>query len=99
MDELIRALERQARLYRAIDGGTGWGWDEDANNIIRAIKMLKEYRSAWRRIKRAIPARCGHVDVASLYMAKVIENELMRDVRDIEKSTLHIIENENDGRE
>ena len=90
IDYLISKLRKRERMYNSIDDGTGFGWDKDAENIHEAIRLIKAYRAAWKRMKRSIPVRCGSVSSAHAIAGEHIEGMILDDMRAIEKSTIMV---------
>lgn len=90
VDYLITKLRSQERMYNRIDAGTGFGWDKDADNIHEAIRLIKAYRAAWKRMKRSIPVRCGSVSSTHAVAGEHIESMILSDISAIERSTIMV---------
>lgn len=92
VSDLIRRLNRQARMYEAIDAGTGYGYDKDAGNIREAVRILRKLETAYDAMKRDIIKHCEDIETyktASRYaMVLKIEANILSDLRSFEHEVL-----------
>lgn len=88
MSDLIKRLNRQAKMYEEIDAGTGYGWEQDAVNIREAIRILKNFEDIWCKLESGVRMRLESPDlyktVSRMAMILSIQSNILGDMRMLE---------------
>lgn len=87
VNDLIKRLRKQAKLYEDIDAGTGFGWDKDAQNIRDVIKLVISFEKCWNELEASVRARCEDMELmkTTSRIANIlkIEANILHDMRNI----------------
>ena len=87
VNDLIKRLRKQAKTYEDIDGGTGFGWDKDAQNIRDVIKLVTSFEKCWNELESSVRARCEDMELmkTTSRIANIlkIEANILHDMRNI----------------